>query len=46
VAGPAFVSGYGEGALVGTAIAAALALVAVLAVPAFRPLDVRQASMH
>lgn len=38
--------GYGEGSLAGAVIAAVLALIALLAVPAFRPVGSHQAVMH
>jgi EmrB/QacA subfamily drug resistance transporter len=44
--GAGLAGGYGDGALTGALIAAALALIAVVAVPAFRPLAVQQAAMH
>ena len=44
--GAAFAGGYGEGALAGALIAAALALIAVVAVPAFRPVAAQQVAMH
>ena len=37
---------YGDGALTGAVIAAALALIALVAVPTFRPLTAQQAAMH
>jgi sugar phosphate permease len=40
------VSGYGNGFLVAGAIAALLAVVAVVALPALRPAPGTQASMH
>lgn len=39
-------SGYGRGAWAGALIAAALALIALLAVPAFRPDQARRAAFH
>jgi hypothetical protein len=44
--GAAFVNGYGDGALTGALIAAALALVAMVAVPTFRPAAAHQVAMH
>src|SRR5262249_18772389 len=41
-----FVSGYGEGAIAGAVLAAALALIALVAVPKFRPLTAPQAAIH
>jgi MFS family permease len=45
-AGAAFVDGYRDGALTGALIAAALALVALVAVPAVRPATVHQVALH
>jgi EmrB/QacA subfamily drug resistance transporter len=44
--GAAFVTGYGDGAIAGAAIAAALALIALLAVPSFRPETAAHVAMH
>ena len=44
--GARFVHGYGEGALAGAAIAGVLALIALVAVPTFRPMTAQQAAMH
>jgi MFS family permease len=41
-----FVTGYGQGAIAGALVAAVLGLIAVVAVPAFRPLTARQVAMH
>jgi EmrB/QacA subfamily drug resistance transporter len=46
VGGAAFVNGYGEGLVAGAAIAVALALTALAAIPAFRPSSVAHAAMH
>jgi EmrB/QacA subfamily drug resistance transporter len=46
VAGPAFADGYGNGSLAGAVIAVALAGVAVLSVPAFRPVAGQRVAMH
>jgi EmrB/QacA subfamily drug resistance transporter len=45
-AGSAFVHGYGKGAFAGALIAVVLALVAVVAVPAFRPAGGQRIAMH
>jgi len=45
-AGRVFVQGYGKGALAGAVIALVLALVAVVAVPAFRPVAGHQIAIH
>ncbi len=45
-AGTAFVHGYSKGALAGALIAAVLALIAVVAVPAFRPVAAHRIAMH
>jgi EmrB/QacA subfamily drug resistance transporter len=45
-AGDAFVNGYRDGALTGALIAAALALVAVVAVPAVRPAAAQHVALH
>jgi EmrB/QacA subfamily drug resistance transporter len=45
-AGPAFVHGYGKGAFAGALIAIALALIAAVAVPTFRPAASQRISMH
>jgi EmrB/QacA subfamily drug resistance transporter len=45
-AGAAFVDGYSDGALTGALIAAALALVALVAVPAVRPATTAQVALH
>jgi fucose permease len=44
--GAALVNGYGDGALTGALIAAALALVALVAVPTFRPAAAHQVAVH
>ncbi len=44
--GSAFTNGYGDAALTGALIAAALALVALVAVPTFRPMSARQVAIH
>jgi hypothetical protein len=44
--GAAFVDGYGDAALTGALIAAALALVALVAVPAVRPAPAAQVALH
>jgi EmrB/QacA subfamily drug resistance transporter len=44
--GAGFVSGYGDGALTAALIAAALALVALVAVPAVRPATAQQVALH
>ena len=41
-----FVSGYGEGAIAGAVLAAALALIALVAVPKYRPLTGPQVAIH
>jgi MFS family permease len=41
-----FVSGYGQGAVAGAILAAALALIALVAVPKFRPVSAAQAAIH
>jgi len=41
-----FVSGYGQGAVAGAILAAALALIALVAVPKFRPLTAAQVAIH
>jgi hypothetical protein len=38
--------GYGAGSLAGVLIAAVLALIALLAIPTFRPVAVHQTAMH
>jgi hypothetical protein len=45
-AGTAFVNGYSDGALTGALIAAALALVALVAVPTVRPASAHQVAVH
>jgi hypothetical protein len=40
------VSGYGQGAVAGAILAAALALIALVAVPKFRPLTAAQVATH
>jgi MFS family permease len=40
------VSGYGQGAVAGAILAAALALIALVAVPKFRPLTAAQVAIH
>jgi EmrB/QacA subfamily drug resistance transporter len=44
--GAALVNGYGDGALAGALIAAVLALVALVAVPTFRPAAAHQVAVH
>jgi MFS family permease len=44
--GTAFTDGYGRGALASALIAAALALIAVLAIPPFRPVAAQRIAMH
>jgi hypothetical protein len=44
--GTAFANGYGEGALTGALIAAALALVALVTVPTCRPIAAHQVAIH
>jgi EmrB/QacA subfamily drug resistance transporter len=44
--GAARANGYGDGALTGALIAVALALVALVAVPTFRPVAAHQVSIH
>jgi hypothetical protein len=44
--GSAFANGYDKGALTGALIAMALALVALAAVPSFRPVASHQVSIH
>jgi EmrB/QacA subfamily drug resistance transporter len=44
--GSAFANGYDKGALTGALIAMALALVALVAVPTFRPVATHQVSIH
>jgi EmrB/QacA subfamily drug resistance transporter len=44
--GAAFVDGHAEGSLAGGLIAAALALFALVAVPAFRPAGAQQVALH
>jgi len=46
VTGAGLVTGYGHGTLVGAAIAAALALVAVVAVPQLRPTGAQRVALH
>jgi hypothetical protein len=41
-----FVSGYGQGAVAGAVLAATLALIALVAVPNFRPLTAPQVAIH
>ena len=45
-AGTGFVHGYGKGALAGALIAVVLALIAVVAVPTFRPVSGHQIAIH
>jgi EmrB/QacA subfamily drug resistance transporter len=44
--GAGFVSAYGDGGLAGALIAAALGVIALIAVPSFRPLVADQAAIH
>ena len=46
VTGAGLVTGYGHGTIVGAAIAAALALVAVIAVPQLRPTGAQRVALH
>ena len=46
IGGAGFADGYGEGSLAGAVIAAALALVAIVAMPEFRPLASHRAAIH
>jgi EmrB/QacA subfamily drug resistance transporter len=46
IAGDGFVTGYSHGTLVGAAIAAALALVAVVTVPQLRPTGAQRVALH
>jgi hypothetical protein len=46
VAGSAFADGYGNGSVAGAVIASALAGVALLSVPAFRPVAGQRVAMH
>jgi hypothetical protein len=41
-----FVGGYGQGAIAGAILAAALALIALVAVPRFRPVAATQVAIH
>ena len=46
VTGAGLITGYGHGTLVGAAIAAALALVAVITMPQLRPTGAQRVALH